>query len=134
MGDVPEQLGKPQEALKLYEQSLPTVRNWRMCAGIAVTQSSMGDVLRQLGKPQEALKLYEQSLAAFEELEDVRGIAVTQSSMGDVLRQLGKPQEALKLYEQSLAAMRGTGGCARHRGDAEFDGGRAESAGEAARR
>ena len=54
MADVLSQLGRPQEAMALYEESLRTIQALGDTRGVAVTQGSMADVLRQLGRPQEA--------------------------------------------------------------------------------
>jgi hypothetical protein len=102
MADVLRQLGKPQEAMVLYEQALLTKQQLGDVRGVAVTQNAMANVLVQLGKPQEAMALYEQALLTAQQLGDVRGVAVTQHAMADVLVDLGKPQEAMALYQQAL--------------------------------
>jgi len=97
-------LGRNEEALSLYEQSLKTKETLKDPRSIAVTQSKMAALYVTLGRNEEALSLYEQSLKTLETLKDPREIAVTQSSMADLYVKLGRNEEALSLYEQALQA------------------------------
>jgi tetratricopeptide (TPR) repeat protein len=109
MADVLMQMGKPNEAMALYKESLETIQALGDVRAIAVTQSSMADVLMQMGKPNEAMALYKESLETIQALGDVRAIAVTQSKMADVLMQMGKPNEAMALYKESLETIQALG-------------------------
>jgi hypothetical protein len=109
MADVLSQMGRPQDAMALYEESLRTIQALGDTRGVAVTQGSMADVLSQMGRPQDAMALYEESLRTKKALGDTRGVAVTQGSMADVLRQMGRPQDAMALYEESLRTKKALG-------------------------
>jgi tetratricopeptide (TPR) repeat protein len=106
---VHDDTGKPQEALKFYEQILPIWREVGDRAGEAATLNNVAGVYRMIGKPQEALKLYEQILPIRREINDRTGEATTLNNMALVYDAVGRPREALRLYEQALHIWREVG-------------------------
>ncbi len=109
MAGVHQAVGKPQEALKIYEQALPIARKIGDRAGEATMLNNMALVYQTTGRPQEALALYEQALPIRREVGDRVGEAATLNNMALVYDVTGKPQEALKLYEQALPIRREVG-------------------------
>jgi len=95
-------IGRPQEALRLYEQALPIRREVGDRLGEATTLSNMAEVYSNIGRPQDALRLLEQALPITKEVGDHPGEAITLSRMAEVYSNIGRPQEALRLYEQAL--------------------------------
>jgi tetratricopeptide (TPR) repeat protein len=109
MADLYRQTGHPQEALTLYEQALPILREVGHRVGEAATLNNMAGVYRQAGHLQEALTLYEQALPILREVGHRAGEAATLNNMALVYWQTGHPQEALKFYEQALPIRREIG-------------------------
>ena len=109
MASVYSKTGRPQEALKLYEEALPLMREVGDRAGEAATLNNMALVYSRTGRPQEALKLYEEALPLMREVGDRAGEATTLTNMASVYSETGHPQEALKLYEEALPLMREVG-------------------------
>ena len=108
MANVLRQLGKPQEALALYEQALRTTQEVGDVRSVAVAQSAMAKVL-STGKPQEALALYEQALRTYQEVSDVREVAVTQANFSQFLLQQREPQRALLMLWELFNSMHQSG-------------------------
>src|SRR5205085_1769073 len=98
-------MGRPQEALELYEQSLRTDQELGEVRGVAVTQNAMADVLSQLDRPQEALALYEQSLRSKQELGEVREVAVTQANFSLLLFEQREYRRALAMAWQAYISL-----------------------------
>jgi tetratricopeptide (TPR) repeat protein len=109
MAQVYNATGRPSEALALYEQALPIMREAGDRAGEAATLNNMGGVYQATGRPSEALVLYEQALPLIREVGDRAGEAATLNNMGGVYDATGRPSEALALYEQALPIRREVG-------------------------
>lgn len=115
VGDALKILGKPDEALDRYEESLRLVeelhRQDPLSAShqrdLSVSQNKMGDILLALGNPEKALAYYEeglkirQALAEREKEQSVFWYDYSYSNLriGDVLMQLGRASEALVHYQ-----------------------------------
>jgi tetratricopeptide (TPR) repeat protein len=102
-------IGRPSEALALYEQALPIRREAGDRAGEATTLNNMGMVYQATGRPSEALALYEQALPIRREVGDRAGEATTLNNMATVYQATGRPSEALVLFEQALPIRREVG-------------------------
>src|SRR5207244_3275606 len=75
MAGVYRGIGRPQEALTLFEQALPIWREVGDREGEAVTLNNMAVVYENIGRPQEALRLHEQALPIRREVGDRAGEA-----------------------------------------------------------
>ncbi|MGA9378739.1 MAG: tetratricopeptide repeat protein, partial [Phormidium sp.] len=106
IGAVYQDIGKPQEALKYYNQALPITREVNNRSGEATTLSNIGLVYQDIGKPQEALKYYNQALPITREVNNRSGEARTLNNIGQVYQAIGQPQEAWKYYNQALPITR----------------------------
>jgi CHAT domain-containing protein len=101
IGTVYLGIGKPEEALKYYNQALPIIREVGDRSGEAVTLSSIGLVYDNIGKPEEALKYYNQALPITREVGDRRVEATTLNNIGLVYRDINQPANAITNYEAS---------------------------------
>jgi tetratricopeptide (TPR) repeat protein len=109
MAGVYSAIGKPEEALRLYEQALPIKREVGDRSGEGTTLNNMARVYRDIGKPEDALRLYEQALPIKREVGDRSVEGTILSNMALVYSDIGKPEEALRLYEQALPIRREVG-------------------------
>ena len=97
-----EDLQRPEDALRSYQQSLEIKRRLGMKGGIAASLHSIANIDNATGKTDEALNNFTESLKIRREIGDKAGI-------GDVLIDLGvfygdhnQPDQALKLFKESL--------------------------------
>ena len=109
LGNAKHQRGKNKEALALYEQALPIMREVGDRAGEAATLNNMARVYYATGRPGKALELYEQALPIRREVGDRAGEAATLNNMALVYDATGRPGKALELYEQALPITREVG-------------------------
>jgi CHAT domain-containing protein/Tfp pilus assembly protein PilF len=109
IGEVYRGIGKPEEALKYYNQALPIKRAVGDPGEEATTLNNIGAVYDGIGKPEEALKYYNQALPISREVGDRGGEATTLNNIGAVYNGIGKPEEALKYYNQALPIRREVG-------------------------
>lgn len=100
-----DRLGKPQEALALYEQAI------RLDPDHFAAHHNKGLALLQLGRHEEALAAYEQAIRLYEaNASKGKGLmqhadfslTTTYDQKGIVLRRLGRLEEALAAYEQAI--------------------------------
>jgi len=122
VGDVQQDLGRTDEALVSYEESLGISRRLLEAYGespqalrdLSVSLNNVGDVQRDLGRRVEALVSYEESLgirrrlleAYGESPQALRDLSLSLGKVGDVQRDLGRRDEALVSYEESLGIRR----------------------------
>jgi CHAT domain-containing protein/Tfp pilus assembly protein PilF len=109
IGAVYDGIGKPEEALKYYNQALPIRREVGDLGGEATTLNNIGGVYYGIGKPEEALKYFNQALPISLAVGDLGGEATTFNNIGEVYRGIGKPEEALKYFNQALPILRAVG-------------------------
>ena len=102
-------IGKPQEALRLFERALPILQDVGDQADEAATLNNMAGVYQRIGKPQEALRLFERALPILQDAGDRVGEANALNGMAKVYRMIGKPQEALRLFERALPILQDAG-------------------------
>ncbi len=101
--------GQPGNALKLFEQALPIVREVGDRAGEATTLNNMAAVYGDIGQPVKALELYEQALPLRRAVGDRAGEATTLNNMALVYSKTGQLGKALELSEQALPIVRNVG-------------------------
>jgi tetratricopeptide (TPR) repeat protein len=75
MAGVYRAVGRPQEALRLYEQALSLKLEVGDRAGEAATLNNMAATYQDIGQLQEALRLYQQALPLMREVGDRAGEA-----------------------------------------------------------
>jgi pentatricopeptide repeat protein len=99
-------MGRFQEALVLYQQTVPILQKMGDRREEISTFIGMAAIYSAIGKRQEALSLYEQTLLIVRELGDRTQETTLYNLMMRVYSERGKPQEALKLYENFLHILR----------------------------
>ena len=103
MAGVYGAIGKPDRALKLYEEALPIRREVGDRAGEATTLNNMASVYGAIGKPDRALKLYEEALPIMREVGGRAGEATVLNNMAVLFYQdLKRTEDALSSMEQAL--------------------------------
>jgi tetratricopeptide (TPR) repeat protein len=109
IGAAYEQLNKPDEALRNYEESLAIRRSLGQKPGIAATLSNIARVQASLGKPEEAYKSYQEAVKLEREIGDKKGLGVTLINLGELYTERSRYEEALKAYKESLQIQRDVG-------------------------
>ena len=109
LGAAYEQLNKPEEALRNYDESVAIKRGLGQKAGIALTLGNIARVQSSLGKPEEAYKSYQGAVKLQREIGDKKGLGVTLISLGGFYKAREQYDEALKVYKESLQIQRDVG-------------------------
>jgi len=109
LGAAYEQLEKPDEAMRNYEESLAIKRSLGQKPGIALTLGNIARVQASLGKPEEAYKSYQGAVTLQREIGDKKGLGVTLNNLGELYRERSRYDEALKAYKESLQIQRDVG-------------------------
>ena len=102
-------LGRVEEAIGHYEQSLSIAREVGDRHGEGVRLSSLGNAYSTLGKLEEAIEYYEQSLIIAREVGDRRGEGARLDNLGVAVSAIGQVDKGIRFYEQALAIMREVG-------------------------
>jgi tetratricopeptide (TPR) repeat protein len=100
---VYQDTGQPQQALALYEQTLPIMREVGNRAGEATTLNHMAEVYQAVGQPKQALKLLQQTLPITREVGNRAGEAVMLINMAYLLQSMHRYAEAQAAFEQSIS-------------------------------
>ena len=109
IGAAYEQLDKPDEAMRNYQESLAIKRRLGQKPGIALTLGNIARVQASLGKPEEAYKSYLEAVKLQREIGDKKGLGVTLINLGELFRDRSRYDEALKAYKESLQIQREIG-------------------------
>jgi tetratricopeptide (TPR) repeat protein len=109
IGAAYEQLNKPEEALRNYEESVTIKRSLGQKPGIALTLGNIARVQSGLGKPEEAYKSYQGAVKLQREIGDKKGLGVTLIGLGGFYKAREQYDEALKVYKESLQIQRDIG-------------------------
>jgi eukaryotic-like serine/threonine-protein kinase len=109
IGAAYEQLNKPEDALRNYEESLTIKRGLGQKPGIALTLGNIARVQASLGKPEEAYKSYQEAVKIQREIGDKKGLGVTLIGLGGLYKARERYDEALTIYKESLQIQRDVG-------------------------
>ncbi len=90
LGNILVNVGRPQEAIKQYEQAL------RLKPDYAETYNNLGNALAATGRTEEAIKQYEQALRIQPDYNEAY------NNLGTTLVDAGRAEEAIKYFEQAL--------------------------------
>ena len=109
IGTVYQGIGKPEEALKYFNQALPISHEVGDRGGESRTLNNIGAVYSGIGKPEEALKYFNQALPISRAVGDRGGESTILNNIGFVYGGIGKPEDALKYFNQALPVLREVG-------------------------
>src|SRR5882724_7073842 len=109
IGAAYEQLNKPDDAMRNYNESLAIKRSLGQKPGIALTLGNIARVQASLGKPEEAYKSYLEAVKLQREIGDKKGLGVTLINLGQLYTERSRHEEALKAYKESLQIQRDVG-------------------------
>jgi len=101
--------GRPEEALRSYQEGLKVVREIGDNSFLAEHQSNVGFINAMLGRYVEAFFSQQDALAKRREIGDKREILRSLIGIGSVEQVQGRYEEALKYYLEGLALAREIG-------------------------
>jgi tetratricopeptide (TPR) repeat protein len=101
--------GRPDDALKDFEESARLARGLGAKRGGAQALNNIGLINRDNGDLDTALRLLEESLAIARELDDRWAVAIQLGNIGNVWHDRGDLDQALKRHEQAFAIAREIG-------------------------
>lgn len=106
IGQLYANLGKYDQAVKLYQQALNIYKENNYQLGVAVTLNNLARIQSNLGKYLPAIELNQQALAIYQQVGDRTGEGVTISNLGQIYQQQNQLAKAGELYQQALAIHR----------------------------
>ncbi len=109
MGAAYEQLDKPADAMRNYQESLGIKRSLGQKPGVALTLGNIARIQSSTGKPDEAYKSYVEAVKLQREIGDRKGLGVTLNNLGELYRERSRYEAALKAYKESLQIQRDVG-------------------------
>jgi tetratricopeptide (TPR) repeat protein len=109
MGNVYRRLGKQDDALWNYQQSLEIKKKLGDKRGMAASFNQMSQIQDELGKSDEALKGYQRALQLRREIGDKRGVGDSLIDLGTFYHDRGHYDEALKFSKEALQIERELG-------------------------
>ncbi len=109
MGAAYEQLSKPDDAMRNYQESLSIKRSLGQKAGVALTLGNIARVQESSGKPEEANRSYVEAMKLQREIGDKKGLGVTLINLGQHYSERSKYDDALKAFKESLQIHRDFG-------------------------
>ena len=109
IGAAYEQLKKPDEALRNYEESSAIKRSLGQKPGIALSLGNIARVQASLGKPEEAYKSYQEAVKLQREIGDKKGLGITLINLGRLYTERSRYDDALKSFKESLQIQRDVG-------------------------
>ncbi|NEP79598.1 MAG: CHAT domain-containing protein, partial [Okeania sp. SIO3B3] len=95
-------LGKYEQALSYFQQSLKISQEIGDRSGEGANLNNIGAVYKSLGKYEESLSYYHQSLEITQEVGNRSGEGTNLNNIGSVYKSLGKYEESLSYYQKSL--------------------------------
>ncbi|MBD0302848.1 MAG: tetratricopeptide repeat protein, partial [Tolypothrix sp. T3-bin4] len=102
LGWLNNDLGKIEEAIALYNQSLEIKERIGDVQGKAATLHCLAGIYAKRGEVEKGIALYNQSLEIKENIADVQGKAATLHQLAGIYANQGDVEDAIALYNQSL--------------------------------
>ena len=109
IGAAYEQLDKPDEAMRNYQESLSIKRSLDQKPGVALTLGNIARVQVGLGKPDDAYKSYQEAVKLQREIGDKKGLGVTLINLGGLYSDRERYDDALTSYKEALQIQREVG-------------------------
>jgi tetratricopeptide (TPR) repeat protein len=101
-GSALQNLGRLDEALKIYLEVLTLRRELQDRSGEATTPNNIGQVYQNMGNFNEALKYHLEAEPIRIEVNDRVGLAATRNNIGAVYQRMGQPDKAIEYYQLAL--------------------------------
>lgn len=102
MGGAYSALGKNEDAIKQYQDSLEIKRKLGLKKGIADSLQAIASSQAALGQPDQALKNYNAALDMRKQIGDLAGTGDALNDIGQFYSDRGQYDQALKLFKESL--------------------------------
>jgi serine/threonine protein kinase/uncharacterized protein HemY len=109
MGAAYEQLNKPDDAMRNYQESLSIKRSLNQEPGIALTLGNIARLQASLGKPDDANKSYQEAMKLQREIGDKKGLGITLINLGELYYERSRYAQALSAFKESLQIHRDVG-------------------------
>jgi tetratricopeptide (TPR) repeat protein/predicted Ser/Thr protein kinase len=109
MGAAYEQLDKPDEAMRNYQESLSIKRSLDQKPGIALTLGNIARIQANSGKPDDAYKSYQEAVKLQREIGDKKGLGITLINLGGLYNDRSRYDDALTRYKEALQIQRDVG-------------------------
>jgi tetratricopeptide (TPR) repeat protein len=104
-GKILEKLGKEEQALTAYEESLKLFQDIEDQTGISSVFNNLGIIYRKQGDLNQALNYYQKSLAIRRTLDNKIDIVATLNNMGIIYMFQGNLNKALNHYQDALVIL-----------------------------
>ncbi|MGI8499704.1 MAG: tetratricopeptide repeat protein [Hassallia sp.] len=108
LGSAYNCLGKYQQVIDYYRQSLAIFIEIGDRNGEAASLNNLGIAYNSLGQYQKAIDYHQQSLAIFREIGDRNGEGGSLCNLGNAFSSLGKYNQAIDYFQQALIVLRET--------------------------
>ncbi|VXD23114.1 TPR domain protein (fragment) [Planktothrix serta PCC 8927] len=102
LGNAYNYLGRYEEAISFYQQSLEIARKIGNRQGEASSLNGLGNAYNSLGRYEEAISYHQQSLEICREIGNRGGVAASLYNLGNAYNSLGRYEEAISYCQQSL--------------------------------
>jgi tetratricopeptide (TPR) repeat protein len=102
-GDCLRDLGRLDEAVIAYEESIRRAEKLKNDRGVAVGKLQLGTVRMQQRRYLDALKAFEEARDRFAQLHEPGTVAVAWHQIGMVYQETGRPEAAEDAYRKSLS-------------------------------
>ncbi len=98
-------LGKPEDAIKYYKESLSYYQSALDKDGMATCFNNIAAIYDDQGNQVEALKYYQKSLHFVEQIADKQGIALALNNIGYIYNDQGQISQALEYYRKCVSIL-----------------------------
>ncbi len=109
LGYVSRQLGRHDEALRYFKESLEVREAIQDRRGVGATYNNIATVLLDLGRYDEATATQQRSVEIYTELGDPIGLASAYANLGEIHDRASRPEDALEAFQSGLDVVRDSG-------------------------
>jgi len=99
-------MGKPEDALTNYQESLKIQRRLGQQRGVAASLDEMGEVYSSMGKPDQALPNFNEALKIRREIGAKKEVGDTLIDLANLYDNRGDHARALEMFKESLQIQR----------------------------
>ena len=102
LGSTAEALGRPGDAIPIYNESLPLFEKEGNLAGQADAYDHLGHAFDAVGDTENALQAYDKAAGLFEAIQKFDSAADAYTSVAKLYTKMGRDAEAASAYRQAL--------------------------------